>query len=226
MSDDESDFQEEWDEYEWERFLQQQDRNTEKYLGLLEKFMDHPERDRLIAREMGWQDASGNEDENFVAEMEEEIDTFLDEELTNAAACEAAADDEEDDFDRFSNSPLYQQTMKLNQRIARLLDRQPALEEQPDAIRLAACCATCGAKLAAALCGDDFAEIGMTIAYLKRGLKASNDGLDASSNLAARGFITPRQFTTIQKDLFSLRGAIVTLMGEYRAEWRRRYGAT
>ena len=25
-----------WDEYQWERFLQEQDRNTEKYFGLLE----------------------------------------------------------------------------------------------------------------------------------------------------------------------------------------------
>ena len=43
-----------WDEYEWERFLQQQDHKTEKYMELLEKYLDHPERDQIIAREMGW----------------------------------------------------------------------------------------------------------------------------------------------------------------------------
>src|ERR1700704_6228203 len=42
-----------WDEYEWERFLQQQDHKTEKYMELLEKYLDHPERDQIIAREMG-----------------------------------------------------------------------------------------------------------------------------------------------------------------------------
>ena len=43
-----------WDEYDWERFLQQQDRKTEKYMELLEKYIDDPNRDQIIAREMGW----------------------------------------------------------------------------------------------------------------------------------------------------------------------------
>ena len=43
-----------WDEYEWERFLQQQDHKTEKYMELLEKYLDDPQRDEIIAREMGW----------------------------------------------------------------------------------------------------------------------------------------------------------------------------
>jgi len=29
-----------WDEYDWERFLQQQDYKTEKYMELLEKYLD------------------------------------------------------------------------------------------------------------------------------------------------------------------------------------------
>src|SRR2546427_3048703 len=43
-----------WDEYEWERFLQQQDQKTEKYMELLEKYIDDPRRDEIVAREMGW----------------------------------------------------------------------------------------------------------------------------------------------------------------------------
>ena len=43
-----------WDEYDWERFLQDQELRTEKYMGLIEKYMDHPDRDEIIAREMGW----------------------------------------------------------------------------------------------------------------------------------------------------------------------------
>ena len=43
-----------WDEYDWERFLQQQDCKTEKYMELLEKYLDDPNRDQIIAREMGW----------------------------------------------------------------------------------------------------------------------------------------------------------------------------
>ena len=51
-----------WDEYDWERFLQQQDRKTERYMELLEKYIDHPERDQIIAREMGWPNPIETED--------------------------------------------------------------------------------------------------------------------------------------------------------------------
>ena len=51
-----------WDEYEWERFLQQQDQKTEKYMELLEKYLDHPQRDQIIAREMGWTHLQDAED--------------------------------------------------------------------------------------------------------------------------------------------------------------------
>jgi len=43
-----------WDEYDWERFLQEQDQKTEKYMQLLETYLDDPQRDEIIAREMGW----------------------------------------------------------------------------------------------------------------------------------------------------------------------------
>ena len=43
-----------WDEYDWERFLQQQDSKTERYMELFEKYIDDPNRDQIIAQEMGW----------------------------------------------------------------------------------------------------------------------------------------------------------------------------
>src|SRR5258708_26807881 len=42
------------DEFEWELFLRASDRRTTKLGELMEKYHDHPNRDRLIAREMGW----------------------------------------------------------------------------------------------------------------------------------------------------------------------------
>src|SRR5256886_8438086 len=43
-----------WDEYQWERFLQHQEGKAEKYMRLLEEYLDDPQRDEIIAREMGW----------------------------------------------------------------------------------------------------------------------------------------------------------------------------
>src|ERR1044072_5834302 len=69
-----------WDEYEWERFLQQQDHKTEKYMELLEKYLDHPQRDQIIAREMGWTQLL-NEEEND--SWSEEVDAMLAEEASS-----------------------------------------------------------------------------------------------------------------------------------------------
>ncbi|MHC4307214.1 MAG: hypothetical protein ACYSR7_01145 [Planctomycetota bacterium] len=43
-----------WDEEDWERFLQKADVRTAKYLELLETLHNHPDCDILIAKEMGW----------------------------------------------------------------------------------------------------------------------------------------------------------------------------
>jgi hypothetical protein len=202
-----------WDEYQWERFLQQQDRNTEKYFGLLEKYIDHPDRDRIIAREMGW--------ESFDEEWDEEAESICDEEVVDCAEEEEG----DGDFEKFSQSPVYQDTLKLHAWINSWLDKDPCLKDHPEAVRLATRSAVCGAKLAAALCGDDLTELGMTIAYLKRGLKAANDALDASAKLADEKKITGRQKGSLNRLLFRVRDRIVDLMSEYRAEWRKRYGA-
>ena len=44
----------EWDEFDYEKFMRESDARTDRYSELLDKYMDHPDRDRIIAREMGW----------------------------------------------------------------------------------------------------------------------------------------------------------------------------
>ena len=46
----------EWDEHDWERFLQRADVRAAKFQELFETLVDHPHRDRLIAHDMGWED--------------------------------------------------------------------------------------------------------------------------------------------------------------------------
>ena len=43
-----------WDEEDWERFLQKTDVRTAKYLEMFETLHTHPDCDKLIAKEMGW----------------------------------------------------------------------------------------------------------------------------------------------------------------------------
>jgi len=64
----------------------------------------------------------------------------------------------------------------------------------------------------------------MTIAYLKRALKAITLALEAGGQLKKEVKLKAKQFTTLNQRLFQIRDGIVTLMGEFRSEWRLRYG--
>src|SRR6266536_5774457 len=205
-----------WDEYEWERFLQQQDGKTEKYMQLLETYLDDPDRDEIIAREMGWTQLLDAKD------WSAEVDALLDEGVTD--------DEEAVNTNRsaevFEEHDLYRAAFALTIWIDQLFYQNPSLQNEPAAVKLATHAALASAKLAAALSNDHIEEIGMTIAYLKRALKAITISMDAAAQLRQPSkLITAAQHSVLQQRLFQVRDGIITLMGEYRKEWRRRFGS-
>src|SRR6266699_5559437 len=202
-----------WDEYEWERFLQQQDGKTEKYMQLLETYLDDPERDAIIAREMGWTQLLEAKD------WSAEVDALLGEEAVGEDDPEmdtAAQSDE-----TFEEHGLYRAAFALTIWIDQLFDQNASLQNEPAAVKLATHAALASAKLAAALSGDSIDEIGMTTAYLKRALKAITTSMNAAVQLRkADGLISRSEYLVLQQRLFEVRDGIVSLMGEYRGEWR------
>ena len=210
-----------WDEYEWERFLQQQDHKTEKYMELLEKYLDHPERDQIIAREMGWtQILQGDE-------WTDEVDALLADEASSDDAPETIDESEKPEGipDGFEDHSLYRAAFALTVRIDQLFDANPVLQNEPSAVKLATHSALASAKLAAALSDDDVDEIGMTIAYLKRALKAITVSMEAGRQMLSERLVTSREHSVLEQRLFQVRDGIITLMGEYRGEWLRRFGS-
>jgi hypothetical protein len=206
-----------WDEYEWERFLQQQDGKTEKYMQLLETYLDDPRRDEIIAREMGWTQLLDEKD------WSGEVDALLDESI--AEEDESEVDNTAASCETFQQHDLYRAAFDLTLWIDQLFDQNAALQNEPAAVKLATHAALASAKLAAALSGDHLDEIGMTIAYLKRALKAITTSMSAAAQLQkAAGLISQSEYLVLQQRLFEVRDGIVSLMGEYRAEWRRRFG--
>jgi hypothetical protein len=203
-----------WDEYDWERFLQQQDSKTDRYMELFEKYIDDPNRDQIIAREMGWTHLLDHPVEGeAVEELEFEV--------------EEAEDDEEGESntrESFEAHPLYQSAFALTVWIDQMLDRVPTSQSSPLGVKLASNVAVASAKLAAALSDQDNEEIGMTIAYLKRALRAISTGIDAAAEMNQNGSFKAAQFHDLFQRLFQVRDQIIVLMGDLRAEWRRRYG--
>lgn len=219
-----------WDEHEWERFLQQQDRRAEQYIELMDRFIDHPERDRIVAEEMGWVHLL-NEPEEFDEEPLEHPSLEL------LAFAETA--DEDRDLREFQDGedlqeedeacevhPLYQAAFALSiwsdQTIESLGD---IAISHPSAVRLSVCHSLLSAKLAVALSDDWGDEIGMTIAYLKRGLRAAHTSLDTVNELHAAGIFGETLRDEYVGRIFQVRDGIIELMGLFRAESRRRFGA-
>ena len=128
---------------DWERFLQQQDQKTEKYMELLEKYIDDPQRDEIMAREMGWCHLN----EENAEDWNEEGDSSLD---------EAGEDDESSSVQQgtaesFEQHVLYRAAFTLTIWIDQLFESAPALQNDPAAVKLATHTALAAAKLAAAL---------------------------------------------------------------------------
>jgi hypothetical protein len=210
-----------WDEYDWERFLQQQDQKTEKYMELLEKYIDDPQRDEIVAREMGWAHLSEEETEDW----NEEAESFLDEAGEGEEDEDSAISQINASAESFEQHVLYRSAFALTIWIDQLFEANPALQNDPAAVKLATHTALAAAKLAAALSDEEAEELGMTIAYLKRALKAVTVALDASGQLRTGKSITAEQHSAVSQRIFQVRDGIILLMGEFRGEWLRRYGS-
>jgi Mg2+ and Co2+ transporter CorA len=201
-----------WDEYDWERFLQQQDSKTERYMELFEKYIDDPNRDQIIAQEMGWThlvDQPGEDNEGIEFEPDFEVEE----------------QGEEESQEVFESHPLYQNAFSLTVWIDQLFDEMPSVASSPVGVKLASHVAVASAKLAAALSDRDTEEIGMTIAYLKRALRAISTAVEAANQMSHDGNLKSRQFQELYERIFQVRDSIIVMMGDLRAEWRRRYGA-
>jgi len=206
-----------WDEYQWELFLQQQESKAEKYMQLLEDYLDDPQRDEIIAREMGWTHVLESRD------WADEFDLVPDDDL--AGPDDSGVDEATGSAAALEEHDLYRAAFALTIWIDHLFDRNASLPNEPAAVKLATQAALANAKLAAALSSDSLSEIGMTIAYLKRALKAITISMDAAVQLRKiAGLVSRSQYAVLRQRLFHVRDGIVTLMGEYRGEWRRRFG--
>ncbi len=221
MDHEEFEFEEVWDEFQWERFLQRQDEKTEKYFGLMEKFGNDPDRDEIVAREMGW---LGHPKWSVDDESMEEL--LADDEAWEQECFVDDADEEE--LSELESHPAFAEALFMHRWMDELVEKRPAITEEPAFGKLLTRFAVCSAKLAAAISNEEDDEeqpfeIGMIIAFLKRSLKAAHDCLQAIETLETSKMIDEPDAADARESLFTLRNAIVDHMGEMRAEWKRRY---
>jgi len=230
----------EWDEVRYEQFLRESDALTEKYGRLLEKYADHPDSERIIAREMGWswleqvldrQDEKENKHENEAQELRAKID-------------EEKEDESENDVEDYELPPpdpmregidwvrderghiLHPIEKRARDTLHALLDELKAAEHFPEAedervADFASGFMTLSAKLAGALGevarGDDCFEPGMVIAWLKRILEILNNTIAAADSVKGKDFLPADRLAYYRSELFAIREEILELITQLRA---------
>ncbi len=209
------------DEFEWERQFQESDAVTQRYMLLMETFLDHPDREQIIAHEMGWDWADGE----WEAMMEaEEIWDDLDwEEEPPALEPNPATEGRDWVYapDGKVRHPLSLRATDLARSIWRTckeLERAPrnAESEQQSLVFHAQ---TLSAKLTGALDSlayDSQPDGGFIVACLKRALKAFESSAKSLGALAQQDALPPQTIQSFRDELLQIRQEILRLMQYYR----------
>jgi hypothetical protein len=198
------------DEFEWELFLRASDRRTAKLGELMEKYHDHPDRDRVIAREMGWTAIEEMLDAEAELSEEEESDNPGDAGLEESEPVEM----DEDPI----RHPL----------VARLIDRSATLMElagdkrDNDLEEMVGGFIAIGPKIAGALgivrpsrnLDNEFN--GLVVAKLKRAIGELSRAINAASRLKERKAELPFSIDEWVTEMLGTRQEILTLMNEFR----------
>jgi hypothetical protein len=229
----------EWDEVRYEQFLRESDAATERYGRLLEKYKDHPDSERIIAREMGWtwleqaldqkeqekkqepepQDLQADIEEQDENDFEEEIE---DDELPPPDPMRKGIDWVRDDRGDISH-PIQK---RAHDALHALLEELKAAGHFPEdkdeqLADFVSGFMTVSAKLAGALGGiargDDFFEAAMVIAWLKRVLEILNKTLAAADMVSQKRFLPAERFAYYKNELFAIREKILELMIQLRS---------
>jgi hypothetical protein len=229
----------EWDEVRYEQFLRESDALTERYGRLLEKYRDHPDSERIIAREMGWtwleealdwqeqeteqRQQQEKESEDLKANVDENEDEFEEnDELPPPDPMREGIDWVRDDRGHISH-PIQK---RAHDALHALLDELKAARhfQQDRDEQLADFVSgfmTLSAKLAGALGGiargDDFSEAAMVIAWLKRVLEILNKTIAAADAVSEKPFLPAERFAYYRNELFALREEILELMTQLRS---------
>jgi hypothetical protein len=228
----------EWDEFDYEKFMRECDARTDKYGELLDKYMDDPDRDRIIAREMGWTwleealDAEAGAgldlEEGKGAGLEgQEAGRDLDPNVEGAAdlAPDPATEgiDWVRDKEGYIHHPLALRTLEGSLALRAKLD-ELGLEKSEDEDLSALACEyqITSAKLAGALGSLAYdrglQEGAFIVAYLKRALVHLHASQAALEKVASKRLLPAEMLTGLRTEFFSVREQILRLMQEFRGK--------
>jgi hypothetical protein len=227
----------EWDEFDYERFMRECDARTDRYAELMEKYMDHPDRERLIAREMGWTcleealDAQGQgigkcfDSKEDTRDFEPGADGF--EPPEDAPGLEPDPATEGVDWVRKEDGYIcHPLSLRALEGSIGLWDKFEELgldkSEDEDLCRLLGEYQTTSAKLAGALDGLAYgrrlSEGAFIVACLKRALSHLHTAQAALESVTKKELLRAEILASTRREFFALREEILRLMTDFRGQ--------
>lgn len=211
-------------EFEWERGLKESDAMVDKYGALLDKYMDHPDRERIIAREMGWTWLEDALDAEARGVFDEETD-MPGQDLETYEDPEPDPLKEGIDWIRGEDGrlvhPLADRAFKSAMEMWHYCKDKDLLSENPDSDLhdMLFNAQTLSVKLAGALNGlarDSDPEAGFIVAYLKRALKYFHTSIAAAEKVEKKNLLELEKLVTFRQELFEIREEMLSLMSRFR----------
>lgn len=218
---------ENWDEFRAEQFLRESDATGDRYRRLLEKYGDHPESERLIAREMGWtwieealdaEEAAakeGRDEEDF--EEEEEFDEDAFEEPEPDPALEGI-DWVRDDDEGFIH-PVAKHAREFFYALQKEVEALGLLEGDVAADEFVSQVMILSVKLRAHLnflVRGDLHDPALLIAWLKRDMEIHNQALAAAVALDGHAVLPRSRLENYRTELFQIREAVLEILTRLR----------
>jgi hypothetical protein len=200
------------DEFEWELFLRASDRRATKLGELMEKYHDRPDRDRLIAREMGWTHIEEMLDAEAEFGTEEEPDDTND----------PGPDEPQPDIIETEEDPI------RHPLVARLLERSTTLmklvgdRRDQDLEEMVGGFIAVGPRIAGSLGivrrgrAEEYGLNGLVVARLKRAVGELSRALNAASRLKQKNIDLSFPIDEWVTEMLETRQEILSLMNEFR----------
>ncbi len=203
-----------WNEFDWERYLREQDEAVHRYLGFYEACKDSVDRIDDVAELMNW--GSADDDEDAKSESEDE-ETAGDEDSTEFS--------EGTDVYTLHKNPIFISTKALYLGLRRqweLAAGDNAKVPQPLALSLLSSLHRGEEHSVQAIHALDFGDYAMAISLFKRALSGLNGTLALLNDPSATGHRTVTRYREMALPrLFDLREIWLRVMHECREELER-----
>ena len=209
-----------WDEFKWEEFMKKQDKRVDRYMELFYRYQNDPNRDEIIAREMGWKwildDLHADEHQSSM-DREEWQDG---EEWKTATGLE---NDESSELQHYKHLPVYRRSHEFALKAFHVAEQlSDSVNKDSSVVDFVSGAMIASAKIAGGTgIGDDLEELGGNIAFCKRGLAAANLAVTALREMMEKKIIVDSSYRELLEEATEVRNAIALHILELREKFRR-----